>query len=167
METPQANNPESEKSSTIALNWFPGMSTEILERAATKVHTLILMGTAAGGFNKEFITVLKTIVDAGTPVFVLTDNLGSGHGVVVINDQPQVDAIEAGVTYLERPNISDLNDLVANIENALDQGLKGKDLAQSIENHFRFPEGQRPTPDMGTKEAFDRYQKRVWDELGF
>lgn len=145
----------------VGVNLFPGMNTKILDAVAQKSDALVLFTNAGGGIANSLLPELKRIIDEGKPVLVLTDNVGSKHGVVELNDQPQVDAEAIGVTYLEKINIENNQELYLAISDALDKGLRGRDLAQYIQEKFKFPKGEKPKGRLGTEEGLEDYKSEI------
>lgn len=154
------------KGIAMGINLFPGMRPDILEVAAQHHHALVLFGNALGGIAGDLIPTIKKIISNGTPIFVLTNNASAGHGVVRIVDQPQVNAIAVGVTYLEKANITHQQEVFAAIETAVAEGLRGPNLALHIQNQFKYADGEKPVTDMGTDEGLARFHARVDREMG-
>ena len=143
------------------------MAGDVLEVMAEHSHALILIGPALGGIATNLIPTVQKITDSGVAVFVLTDNPGAGHGVLRIVDQPQVNAIAAGATYLEKANILDEAAVRAAIELAVAEGLRGADLAQRVKSQFAYGEGEaKPVSDLGTEAGLAKFHARVDKEMG-
>lgn len=145
---------------------IPGMAPEILKQLSKQFHALILHGNALGGLPTYLQTAVKEITDFGVAVFILSDNVGAGHGVIRIVDQPQVDAIANGVTYLEKANISHDHEVREAITSAVQEGLRGSDLANHVKAQFAYRDGEMPISDLGTEEGLAQFKERVDREMG-
>lgn len=155
-----------DKKPVVGVHIFPGLRPDMLESCAEAHHALILFGNALGGIARDLIPTFKKIIENGTAVFMLTDNAGARHGVVRIVDQPQVEAIKAGVTYLETVNITHQQEVFRVIDAAIAKGLRGSDLARHVQEQFKYPEGAKPVSDLGTEQGLAAYHDRVQEELG-
>lgn len=134
------------------VNIFPGMSPEVLRASVKDANALVLIGHANGAIQNELLPVVSQIVESGIAVIGISDNPGAGHGVLRYSDQPQLDVLAAGVTHLEKPNITNLEEVVKSIEEGLDKGLSGKDLSERLKDQFTYKPGeQKPVSELDTE----------------
>ncbi len=145
-----AKEPEVKSGHRIPIvNILPGMSPDVLRTIAKDANAMILIGHANGATQNELLPAINEVVESGVPVISLSDNPGAGHGVIRYSDQPQVDARTAGVTHLEKPNITNLDEVVKSIKESLDEGLAGKDLSAKLKDQFSYKPGeQKPVSEL-------------------
>ncbi len=148
------------------MNLFPRMHPDMLETFALHYHAIILYGNALGGVAKDLIPTIKKITDSGVPVFMLSDNYNAGHGVIRFVDQPQLDARDNGVTYLEKPNITNYPEVCEAVRQGVNEGLRGADLGIYVQNRFKYQEGEKPETPLGTEAGLEDFKKRVDREIG-
>lgn len=159
--------PKIEANRIPVINVFPGMKPDSLQTIVDtqKAKALILIGHANGGIQDTLIPAVKSIVDSGRPVVVLSDNAGAGHGVIRYSDQPQIDAVAAGVTYLEKPNITNLAEVSEAIRKLLDEQLAGKELSEKLKEKFAYGPGEKPVSILDDvekrQEELDRMTQRT------
>lgn len=85
-------------------------------------------GTTPGALN-PFIT---RTVERGVPVFVLSDNAGEDQGPQKIKYTAQQEAVDAGATILRDVNVNAGEEVAYAIQDAIDEGKTGEDLAQAL-----------------------------------
>ncbi len=106
-------------------------------------------------------STIKKLIDAGKAVFVLSDNLGTNHGIVRYTDQPQITLRETGATMLETVNVNDIQEVSATIQAAIKEGLRGPQLAEFIRLKYAYKEGEKPISALGTPEGLAAFHERV------
>ena len=132
------------------INVAPGIPRpDMMSAIAEGIKVLVFIGHANGGIQGELLPSIRVMVQSGITVVGLSDNPGAGHGVVRYSDQPQVDARDAGVTYLEKPNITNLAEVVQAIQAGLDAGFQGRELSDRLKEQFAYaPDEERPVSEL-------------------
>jgi len=134
---------------------FPGMNTDLIDPLIDDdTQALVLESNAHAALATVLHPFIRSITDRGIPVIVLADQYSEGHGVYIIDDEPQIGTTDSGGFYLETigvgaPNADDGNHenlgmVVDVIKQGVDSGLGGADLGKFVQDQFRFPDGQKP-----------------------
>ncbi|OGN29857.1 MAG: hypothetical protein A3A33_01040 [Candidatus Yanofskybacteria bacterium RIFCSPLOWO2_01_FULL_49_25] len=127
-----------------------------------KQKAIILGTNAMGSVPERFLPLIRELKNARIPVFLLPDNPGTHHGFIRIVERPQTRTIGAGGIPLEKANINNHPKVVAAIQEELDAGKKGDDLAEAIRKRFAYQEGEvRPISPLGTEEGFAEHASKV------
>ncbi|HVZ12462.1 MAG TPA: hypothetical protein VG965_05515 [Patescibacteria group bacterium] len=131
------------------VHMYSGMSPEILTTLVENSNALVLIGPANGGIQDGLLPTVRQVVESGIPVIGLSDNEGAKHGVIRFSDQPQIDALAVGVTYLEKPNMYNTEEVVEAIKKNLDDGLVGQELSNKLKEEFSYKDGeQKPVSEL-------------------
>ncbi len=94
----------------------PTLSIEQMELATTGTDAIVFEVFATGTAPERLIPFVKSKVDSGTPVFLLSDNRGDNHGILKIIYEPQFNYAKAGAVALEKVNINKIDEVLAYIQ---------------------------------------------------
>lgn len=118
---------------TPALAGSPALTAEFfdaIENAGLKA--LVVEGYAAGTTPEALNPFIARTVQRGVPVFVLSNNPGEDHGPQRIKYAVHQQAVDAGATILRGVNINAAEEVANAIQDAIDAGKTGQDLAQAL-----------------------------------
>ncbi len=156
---------------------YPGMQPDALEIFAPEgTPILLLESNAHAALAHNLLPTVKKIIERGTPVIALADNYDATYGTTHLVDQPQVDARDTGVFFLETigvgsPNADDGNQdnivkIVDVVKEGISAGLKGQELGQFVSERFSFPEGEKPPKPNSIEQMRAKHEELVAMGLG-
>lgn len=123
----------------------PGTQAQDIELLGQYGHCIVLITNALGSLPWRLQETVRTLTAAGTPVFILPDNPGTHNGVVFITDALQRETQATGVIFLEKGNIKTEQAVYTAITAAVDAGLRGAELGETIRKQFAYgPNEQKP-----------------------
>ena len=103
---------------------------DAMEQADSKA--LIIEGYAAGTTPVALNPFITSTVQRGVPVFILSNNPAEDHGPQRIKYATHQEAVDAGATILRGVNINGMEEVANAIQDAIDEGKTGQDLAQAL-----------------------------------
>jgi hypothetical protein len=140
----------------------PGQSPDIFRMSTEGVDAIVIISFATGTVPQVLAPAIRDRVEAGVPVFLLSDNAGDKHGILKIAYGVQAVIAEAGAISLEKVNINNLEEVVAAIDQELSQGYKGKELGEIINKKYKYgADEQKPLAEWETPEGIKGQQERL------
>ena len=96
-------------------------------------EAVVLEGYATGATPECINSVIQEYTDKGIPVFVVSSNYARDTGIEKTSYDSHVKAREAGAIYIQSKNVNHFSDILNAIQDEIDSGKRGAELAQVIE----------------------------------
>lgn len=131
---------------TPALIASPDLTAHFFEAFEnTGSKALVITGYASGTTPSILNPFIKGSVERGVPVFVLSNNPGDEKGPQRITYGVHQEAVDAGATILRDVNINRGAEVLYAIQDAIDDGKTGQELAQALIDIYGTPGRELPT----------------------
>lgn len=114
----------------------PSLTPELFEAMTNGAESIVITAFASGTVPERIIPIIKSRVDSGVPVFLVSNNPADSHGIERLKYQPQVNVAEAGATALKNVNANNIADVLKAIQEETAQGKKGSELGKAIGERF-------------------------------
>lgn len=121
-------------------------------------EAIVFIVSASGAIGERFGPGVEKKVSEGVPVFLVSSNSGDQHGILRADTYGASEPVlNAGATPIGKYNVEDIELLIEIISRYLDQGLKGKELAEAVKNETSYKEGEaKPKAGWETPEDLAR-----------
>lgn len=114
----------------------PQLTADIFRIIGTKSKALVLTGFATGTTPSSLNPHIRDLTQKGIPVFILSNNPMDHHGIGQIKYEVQQEAVEAGGIPLRNPNVTNDEEVTTSIQEAINEGKTGPELAQAMIEKF-------------------------------
>ena len=135
----------------------PFLTPEMARSAAKSADVIILETYPSGATPSDLRDFVEENVRAGTPVFLVSTNIGDEHGILNPNRYETTSKVlQAGAVPIEKINAKDVGALQSFIQKCLAEGIRGAALSEKVKNEFSFKEGEaKPVPEWDTPEGIE------------
>ena len=121
------------------INAEPTLTAERFVAQTKNVQVIILIAYASGTTPEWLNTAIKSRIDSGIPIFLVSRNPGDTHGILNARKYaPQTASLEAGAIALQSVNVNNLQEILNAVQDELDSGKRGQELARRIKKQFEY-----------------------------
>ena len=127
--------PESPEYTIAVLTMNPAMNPDVARASLTAFpdhKAMVIVGYASGSTPDWLNPIIQESTAAGTPVFIVSSNYGSDHGIANPSYGVHAAATQAGAIFIEDMNSRNIFPILDSIQEEIDSGKTGLQLAQPV-----------------------------------
>jgi L-asparaginase/Glu-tRNA(Gln) amidotransferase subunit D len=134
-------NPEQKempKVNCVIVKGEPSLTPELFNAMTLGADSVVVITYAAGGVPEKVVPNIKSKVESGTPVFLLSDNERDPQGIVRQDKYAIHQSLaQSGATAIQGINSKNLEQLMLAIQEQSFYGKKPQELAEAISQQFK------------------------------
>ena len=120
----------------------PLLTLEQMEAMTKNVEAIVIITFATGTVPDRLGPIVQAKVEAGVPVFLVSNNPGDDVGILRDKYLPQANFRDAGAIRIESVNINRIEEVFAAIQEEAAKGKRGGQLGAAVEQRFLREEPQ-------------------------